>query len=210
MGNRSSSRSLTRPAIIPSPGRPCPGAAARAPVQSTGANTDVYCFVKIGSTIYGSAVQANNSLTRSQLPVALWARAYNSAAISVPNATITAITLDSERDDTDSIHSTSSNTSRLTCNTAGKYDIKGQIEYPANATGVRGIGIRLNGTTIINLAKVPAVSSTETISLPVATDYNLAVGDYVELVAYQTSGGALNANATANYSPEFSMIWSGK
>ena len=39
--------------------------------------------------------------------------------------------------------------------------------------------------------------------------YDLAVGDYVELLAYQTSGGALNAIAVGNYAPSLSMMWAG-
>ena len=49
------------------------------------------------------------------------ARVHNSANISVSDSTWTSMTFDSERYDTDSIHSTASNTSRLTCVTAGKY-----------------------------------------------------------------------------------------
>jgi hypothetical protein len=33
----------------------------------------------------------------------------------------------------------------------------------------------------------------------------MAAGDYARLLAYQTSGGALNVRALANYSLEFSM-----
>src|SRR3990167_8910278 len=57
------------------------------------------------------------------------ARAYNDAAISLTSGTATIITLNQERWDTDTIHSTSSNTGRLTATTAGRYQIIGHIEF---------------------------------------------------------------------------------
>src|SRR4051794_16526480 len=48
---------------------------------------------------------------------------YNDAAQSIPDGALTALTFNTEHFDTDSIHSTSSNTSRLTCQTAGIYVI---------------------------------------------------------------------------------------
>ncbi len=132
-----------------------------------------------------------------------YARVYNSAAISLTTATSTALTFNSERNDTDSIHDTTTNTNRLTCNTAGRYVIAGTVEFGGNATGLRLIIIRINGTTEIARQFLAANAGTQ--SMSVSTLYTLAVTDYVELVAYQSSGGALNVNAAANYSPEFSM-----
>ena len=71
------------------------------------------------------------------------ARVYNNANISIPDSTVTALTFNSERWDTDSIHSTVSNTSRLTAQTASKYDIKGNIKWASNSTGTRLIIINL-------------------------------------------------------------------
>ena len=43
-------------------------------------------------------------------------------------------------------------------------------------------------------------------SQSIATIYELAVDDYVELLVRQNSGGALNISTKSNQSPEFSMI----
>lgn len=44
--------------------------------------------------------------------------------------------------------------------------------------------------------------------LIVTSDWRMAVNDYFELIAWQTSGGALNVNAGGNtYSPEASLRW---
>lgn len=134
------------------------------------------------------------------------ARAYNSTNISVVNAgSGTALTFDSERYDTNTIHSTSSNTGRLTCQTAGLYIITANIRFAANSTGARGLYIRLNGTTFIGDISIPTVPSPDNTDLTVTVQYELVANDYVEAVAYQSSGGALNVLASGNFSPEFMM-----
>lgn len=134
------------------------------------------------------------------------ARVYNSANISIASGgSGAALTFDSERFDTDSIHSTSSNTSRLTANTAGKYQIGGSLFFANNTTGARGLQIVLNGGTAIAILRTPTVVGTDVSALQINTAYDLAAGDYVELVAYQTSSGSLNVTASGNQSPEFWM-----
>jgi hypothetical protein len=136
------------------------------------------------------------------------ARVYNNANIShATSATFQALTFNSERWDSDEIHSTSSNTGRLTCNTAGLYLITGHIEFAANATGNRGARIRLGGSTNIASALRPAATGGDISDVSVAVTYRLAETEYVELLSYQSSGGALNVLSSANFSPEFSMTW---
>ncbi len=138
-------------------------------------------------------------------------RVYNSANISVANATAQALTFNSERYDTDTMHSTASNTSRITFTTAGKYEVGGCVRWAAQATyaGVREIGIRLNGATyiVVNDEMGSASANALTIIQAVTTEYVFAAADYVELVAYQSSGGALNAENAGNYSPEMWASW---
>ncbi|KKK93004.1 hypothetical protein LCGC14_2697240 [marine sediment metagenome] len=137
------------------------------------------------------------------------ARVYNSANISIPNSTVIALTFDSERYDTDTIHDPATNPSRLTCKTAGKYIISGCIAFAANNNGsLRQISIRVNGTT--TLATQRLISATNDVGTiewmqEVSTIYELAIDEYVELTAYQDSTVALNVLAAGNYSPEFMM-----
>lgn len=134
------------------------------------------------------------------------ARAYNSGNIAISNNTVTALTFDSERFDTDTIHSTSTNTGRLTCNTAGKYLIIAQVQWAAAAGGRRAVRIRLNGSTNIAIEEEGSVA--DAIGNPqftVSTIYDLSVSDYVECVVYHTQGGPLNVSANGNWSPEFMM-----
>jgi hypothetical protein len=133
------------------------------------------------------------------------ARVYNTANISCATGTGVTLTFDSERYDTDTIHSTSSNTSRLTATTAGKYHITGQVMFANNTTGARGLVIKLNNTTELAHVRMPTVGGTDVSIVNISTTYDLAATDYVELLAYQTSGGNLNVVASGNFSPEFMM-----
>lgn len=134
------------------------------------------------------------------------ARAYNSGNLTIATATATVLTLDSERWDTDTIHSTSSNTGRLTCNTAGYYAIWGSVYWAASATSYRQVNIQLNGTTnIVVVRDETNTISSDPMMQDISTVYQLSATDYVELVVRQETGGNLNITAAANYSPEFAM-----
>lgn len=133
---------------------------------------------------------------------------YNSAAISVANTTAQALTFNNEREDTDAMHSTSSNTSRLTCTVPGAYIITGAGRFAPASGGIRYLQIRLNGSTFIaSNSLIAAVSDNH--DLTVVRRYRLALNDYVELIAYQNTGGALNIGSTGNFTPEFGMQWLG-
>jgi hypothetical protein len=133
------------------------------------------------------------------------ARVFHNAAQSTTTAVAFVLAFNSERFDTDTIHDTSTNNSRLTCKTAGKYQITANVDWVGNATGYRQIYLRLNGATIIASAIDPQLGAGINTHQSVTTLYDLAVNDYVEAVVIQTSGGSLNVNSTANYSPEFMM-----
>ena len=132
------------------------------------------------------------------------ARAYNNVNISVPDATYTDLPFNSEFYDTDAIHNPVTNNSRLTCKTAGKYLIVANIQWDANATGLRYLRFNLNGAPAIG-----AVVDSPIVAQPIvqcfATIDDLSVGDYVELVAYQNSGGALLILLHYTFSPIFMM-----
>ena len=147
------------------------------------------------------------------------ARVYNNADIEIANETTTALTFNTERWDNNTIHSTSSNTGRLTCRTAGLYYIYGHVSFASSTdtisstdtdTRARSCAIRLNGTTsLASVGTSPIASGTLQTSYSVSTTYSLAVDNYLELVVYQNSGGALDIVYGANYSPEFGMTYLG-
>jgi parallel beta-helix repeat protein len=137
---------------------------------------------------------------------AVSARAYNSGAVSTANTTWTAVTLNSERWDTRSLHSTSSNTERLTAPVAGHYEGKAYVAFAASAGGTaRQVRIRLNGTTTIAQASAPPLGAGNAVFVIVPFSYQLAAADYVHAEAWQDSGGALDVAVSGNVSPELGM-----
>lgn len=122
---------------------------------------------------------------------------YNSSAQSVPDATVTALLCASESLDNNGMHSTTSNTSRITAVAAGRYTMTGTASFAANSTGMRRITFRINGTTQYDLVQVAASSVLSNVILSGSRTFTFAVNDYVELIVYQSSGGALNVTALA-------------
>ena len=131
-------------------------------------------------------------------------RVYNSANISIPNNTLTALTFDSERVDTDTMHSTVTNTGRITMTTAGWYDVGASIQWPAAAAGARAVYLRVNGTNYIAATRLDNAAQ---VDMEVSTSWQFAAGDYIEVIVFQVSGGALNVIAAASSSPEAWATW---
>ena len=137
------------------------------------------------------------------------ARVYNNADQSIPNNSATALTFNSETFDTDTIHDTSTNTGRLTCKTAGIYEISASVAFAAHSTGTRALYFYLNGATTIAQVRLRATPDGRTM-LNLNTQYSLSVNDYIELYAYQNSSGALSVNADDRFGCEFMMTYLGK
>lgn len=115
------------------------------------------------------------------------------ATQSVNNNAWTALTLDTEQQDTYGGHSTTTNTSRYTVQVAGWYTVCGVSVWANNATGVRGARIHINGTVVQGTCGLIATVTTGSltgVATPARTVF-LNSGDYVELGGYQSSGAAL-------------------
>jgi hypothetical protein len=132
------------------------------------------------------------------------ARVYMSSSQIASASTVTKVTFDSERFDTDTMHSTSTNTSRLTCNTSGIYNIMGSVMFTANASGLRQVDIYYNDSTIIGIKNTAPISGDHTY-LDVQSIYRLNTGDYVELRVYHDAGSSLALFSTSAYGTEFMM-----
>lgn len=135
-------------------------------------------------------------------------KGYASTAQSIATGTTdTPITLDTEDYDSDNGHSTTTNTSRYTVQVAGTYSILGTLAFATNATGNRKAGININGANARGGAiQAPGFASNSFCEV-VATDQFLNVGDYIELVGWQTSGAALSTSATTGFGPTLMCKW---
>lgn len=132
-------------------------------------------------------------------------RVYNNLDITITHNTDTPLTFNSERWDTDGIHSTSGSTGYLICQTPGYYIITGHVQFEGNTAGHRQIWISLNGTTDIGRVSMNPYNITPPARICITTVYYLDAGEYVELYVYQSSGGNLDVISISNRSPEFSM-----
>lgn len=131
------------------------------------------------------------------------AQAYKSATSqSLTTATYAAVTFDAEAWDNNAIHSTASNTSRMVAPQAGKYRVTATIAFEGNTTGYRAINFRVNGDTNQRFGSQTANPVNGATLLTTSTELNLAANDYVEVWAFQNSGGALNVlSETASAQP---------
>ena len=131
---------------------------------------------------------------------------YQSASGSVATATWTRVLWDSEHYDTDTMHSTSSNTGRITFNTSGLYRLTIDAFWDSSSTGGRGVNLTKNNAGSHDAANVvlsdgfdAGVGSTNQLQ-SVAIDRRFTAGDYIEMWVYQSSGGALNFQGGYNKS----------
>ena len=128
----------------------------------------------------------------------------HSGAQSITHNTVTPLTFDTELVDTESIHSTGVNPTRMTCVTAGRYLCTASVQIQSNATGERQLRILKNGTAdaIISVTPVSGNVTRGTISVLL----NLAASDYVEIAIFQSSGVTLTVDVAANNSPRVGMV----
>ena len=121
---------------------------------------------------------------------------------TVANVTFVDLLFDSERWDTDGIHSVSSNTSRLTAKTKGKYLIWAGIQWDGNAILQRYMSFLVNNVdTIVEQMALGGQGPRQIIS----TIYELDVDDYVELRVWQNSGTSRTIIVGPKHSPEFAI-----
>lgn len=104
-------------------------------------------------------------------------------------------------------HDNTTNNSRIYIRTTGIYEITGQAQFVANSSGARQATIRLNsggvstgGTIIIQNTQSNAGTLTTSVSMT-TVEASLTAGDYLEMFAWQNSGG--NLDTLAGYSATF-------
>lgn len=109
---------------------------------------------------------------------------------SISNGTITTVSLNAEDYDTNGLHSTTTNPSRITLDRAGAWLVVGSLGFLGNAAG-RRIGIILkNGAEVARNLTFPTTAAISLVTTTAVVSANAA--DYVELQAYQDSGTALS------------------
>lgn len=116
---------------------------------------------------------------------------HNTSQSAISTGTETACLANTEAWDTDSMHSTASNTSRIIATVAGEYELNWQVNFQANGTGVRWSYPKINATTDPQLYSIIGANSAAAVSVPGSGRLRLAAADFVEIMAFQDSGSSL-------------------
>jgi hypothetical protein len=123
---------------------------------------------------------------------------------SINSNSLTQITWDTETFDTDSFHSTSTNTSRITIPSgkAGYYRLTTRITF-AGVTTFKSRQVRLykngSGFELFNQVSSGTASDGDDNSYELNTIVNLAVADYLEIYVYHLNSGSLAVRGNAQF-----------
>lgn len=127
----------------------------------------------------------------------------NNTTQSISTASWTAATFDTDNSDAYSMHSTSSNTSRIIAPAAGLYIVTANFAFASNGTGTRkaqlrknAAGVSTSGTSLGHTGGAPQTALQYFGSISAIVQ--LAASDYVELFVYQDSGGSLATVASTS------------
>jgi hypothetical protein len=115
--------------------------------------------------------------------------AFHSTTQSLTSGSAFVLQANSENFDNDAMHSTVTNNSRITATTAGRYFFSARVSFAANVTGIREVRFGKNSTFTTAL-NINAAGAGATI-ITTFTTFVMAAGDFCEVAAQQTSGGAL-------------------
>ena len=156
-----------------------------------------------GSANFASRIDHAHAMAAE--PGSVLCRIYNDANQTIANSTAVKVAMNSEQLDSDGMHDNTTNNSRITINTAGKYicGLNTQIGGGANHEKCY---ILLNNTTIIaNFESTHAAGGY--IRQAVTTLYDFDEDDYIESVVFQNTGSSVQCYYSAYASP---ILWAVK
>lgn len=116
----------------------------------------------------------------------------------ISNNVPTLIKWNTERYDTDNMNLSESEDTKLTANTAGKYFLSTTISVGGSDGGNTLVELLLNGTTVIASSRIQNIG----VFVPtnkVATLYELAEGDYVQVRVTQKIGASRSLNQASSH-----------
>lgn len=130
---------------------------------------------------------------------------YQASAQSFASSSGAAVTFDSTTTDTYGGHSNTTNNSRYVAIVAGWYLVVGTVTWANVAGGNRNVSINKNGAGVPQFGTaVPAASALVFPAGQSTALVQLNVGDYVEVIAYQDSGGAVSTHANGS---SMAVMW---
>jgi hypothetical protein len=163
----------------------------------------------VTGTLSAATMAAGTSLTINARPVIMaGCRVTHNASTTAVHATNSVVLFGVIRYDTDGFWAVGSPT-RLTvpAGLGGIYAIAAEVDWGANNDStMRSLQLRVNGGTYIAIQTGPALATAgQPTRQAISTIYQLAAGDYCEVVVYHLGGVNLLVTSVGNISPEFSM-----
>lgn len=159
-----------------------------------------------GDLITGSLWNAGPAASNTFLTTVPIAMVYQ-ANIQSFGSGFTAVAMDTTILDTDGQHSNSVNNSRVICQVAGWYSVSGAVGFSGSTIGARGAVLYKNGASLTQATgNINAASNVLHVATVGEFLIQMAVGDYVELYAFQNTGSALNS-AIGGYSSYLYTRW---
>lgn len=140
-------------------------------------------------------LDSNAKLPYAAKPAFRGALTYKSANQTLTTGVATILSFDTNSYDTDTLHNTVTNNSRITVPSGvSKVRLSGIVQFAQNGTGYRRAEILKNGGAFAGAGyqEMAPQSSTVQTCTPVSSIVPVVAGDYFELRATQTSGGNLD------------------
>jgi len=110
---------------------------------------------------------------------------------SVPTGTHTSLIAPTENFDNDAMHSTVTNTSRITITTAGRYQVMATLVFGANATGIRILSFFVDATTRYEMVAVSPNTGANT-TLSGSRSLTFTAGQFVEVQGFHSAGANID------------------
>lgn len=160
----------------------------------------------LGSLAVLGGLSTDELMARKLNVPAIACRLNRVADQTITSGVATSILFTNESYDSDDMHSTSSNTSRITFQTAGLYLVGGMFHFAADTTGTyRYLYLLLNGDTnkYLSVQYHPSTLGTDAKETTVLRYF--AAGDYVELQAHHDASTniAVKWQSNGEYTPIF-------
>jgi hypothetical protein len=204
---KQSNGTLSRFAVGDSPQSPCPSGNVEMHV-SGGDITSV--ATPAGSGLQGGGTDGAVSLSLATVPAA---RAFASSPVDIDNVgdeeSLQIVPFDAETFDTANLHSTTTDTGRLTAPRDGIYVVTGNVEWCNSTDGFREATILLGANGVMAQSRIDAVTDGLHTSQSLSAILDLASGAYVQLALRQGSSGNLCTLGTTEGNPSLSMVWIG-
>lgn len=130
------------------------------------------------------------------------ANVYNNATQVVVSGNTNALTMNSEDEDTSTMHSTSSNTERVAVPSGGggRYDIYAQTRAAVAGVATGTLRLAVNGSTTLledHSPNVAGVGTADAMLRCVVLGLTLAAADYVSMAGVASGGNVTFGSATA-------------